>query len=313
MPDSLAVILPAYNAGRHVAEAVRSVLEQTHGDFELLIVDDGSVDGTADIIRQICGRDRRLRLVVQENQGMGAALNAMMVRTDARWIARMDADDVMEPQRLERQLAWARAHPEWDVIGSFVTLIDDEGRTVGRSRSDLVAPETARQRIAAGKVVGLHHPSVLFRRRAVLDAGGYRPEFWPADDLDLWTRMVERGYGVAVMPEFLLRYRIHAGSISVAGARRGRLKHSWVKQCAEARRNRLPEPAFSEYLNMRAAMPCWERLMLTRRDWARILYKAAAHDFARRRYLRLAGELLVAGVLEPDYVFRQVVGKYVRS
>lgn len=309
---SLVVLLTAYNASRFIAEAVRSVLGQTYPHFEFIIIDDGSTDDTAAVVRAAAGNDPRLHLVRQANQGMGASLNDALAACSATWVARMDADDIMEPHRLERQMAYVRAHPGLDVVSSFVLLIDEDGRIIGRGKSDLTTPEVVRAHIARKQAIGFHHPAVLARRQAVLDVGGYRPQFWPVDDFDLWNRMAERGCALAVMPEYLLRYRIHATSVSVARTHEARLRHGWAKACIAARREDRHEPSWDDYLGWRQRLPLGQRIHTERRDWARVFYKAAALHYSRRRYARLLGCLAVAGVLEPGYVLRHLLSKYGR-
>src|SRR4051812_44688990 len=132
----VSILMPAYNAERYVAEAVASVLAQTHRDFELLAIDDGSTDGTLGILQSFAATDPRVRILSHENTGMGRALNAALERCRHEWVARMDADDVMVPDRLERQLAFVAERPGLVVCSTLVRYIDEGGSVIGQNRSE---------------------------------------------------------------------------------------------------------------------------------------------------------------------------------
>ena len=123
----ISVCMAVYNAERYVAEAVESILNQTFGDFEFLILDDGSTDGSLDILRRYAERDPRIRLTSRPNQGLVASLNELVDQARGEFIARMDADDVSLPERFQREVDYLRDHPECVLVGSRVRLIDPDG------------------------------------------------------------------------------------------------------------------------------------------------------------------------------------------
>ena len=146
----------------------------------------------------------------------------------------------------------------------------------------------------------------MARRSALLDAGGFRPEFWPADDVDLWNRLVERGARVLVQPEHLTNYRVHGSSACVASARRATRKLEWVEACARSRRAGKPEPTWDEFQASLRRRPLASRLNHARRDVARAWYKAATLYFSERRYHRFVPALAGAAALEPSYVMEKL-------
>lgn len=201
------VLMPAYQCAPYVAEAVDSVLAQTFRDFVLLVVDDGSTDGTWERL-QTYRRDPRVRLEQQAHQGMAAGLNRGMHSADTVYIARMDADDRCAPGRLAAQVAFLDAHPEVDVVGTGYRPIDAAG-VPGSTRDVLLRDaDLRRQLYVASPFV---HGSVLFRCDVVLAAGGYDAARWPAEDYDLWCRL---GGGFANLPGPLYDYRVHPGGSS---------------------------------------------------------------------------------------------------
>lgn len=211
MTPPVSVLMPVYNAGRYVAEAVESILGQTYADFEFLIVDDGSTDRSRAILERYAARDPRIRLVSRPNTGYAAALNELLGLARGELVARMDADDVALPERLLRQVNYLRAHPEVVCVGTAVHFIDGGGRFL-RDGHPGMENEEIQERALAGDCP-LNHPSVMMRRAAVEVAGGYHPEFQPAEDLDLWLRLGEVG-SLTNLPDVLMKYRQHIASFS---------------------------------------------------------------------------------------------------
>ena len=123
----VSVALPVHNCERYVAEAIESILAQTFTDFEFLIVDDGSTDGTLPILNRFAARDSRIRVISRPNTGIVGALNEILGLARADLVARMDADDVALPVRFERQVRYLDEHPECVMVGSRVTIIDPDG------------------------------------------------------------------------------------------------------------------------------------------------------------------------------------------
>ena len=212
MTVAVSVLMPVYNARPYVAEAVESVLGQTLGDFELLIVDDGSTDGSTEVLRRLAGRDPRIRLVVRENRGVTRTSAELVEAARGEFLARMDSDDVALPRRLERQVAFLRAHPEVVAAGSWVEWIDAEGDPL-REYHPPEAHEEIDRALLSGASNAICQPSAIIRADAMRLAGGYRPEFVVSEDYDLWLRLAEVGR-LANLPEVLLRYRHRPTSLA---------------------------------------------------------------------------------------------------
>lgn len=303
----LTVIMPVYNVERFVAEAVESVLAQTHRDFTLLVCDDGSTDGTAAVVRAIAARDARVVLHTQKNVGIGHTMNAALARCGTEWVACMHGDDVMLPNRLERQLAFVREHPDVDVISSLVEWIDETGRIVGRSRSPLTDPKAVAEIVAAGRTVAFPHPAVMFRRSAIVAVGGYDQEFFPAEDTELWNRAAQAGHKVLVQPEVLLRYRIRASSASMSKAAVMIRKLRWMEESIAARRAGRPVQTWQQFLESRGAAGRWRKFNDDRKDLSRTIYQAAIGHCAARQYHKFVPSLLAATALEPELVLGRVM------
>ena len=205
--------MSVYNGERFLAQAIESVLSQTFADFEFLILDDGSRDGTRAIAEGYAARDARIRVIARENQGLVASLNQLLAEARAPLIARMDADDICQPERFSRQLAFLAGHPEYGVVGSRSEDIDEYGRPYQVSGPE--HPDTHAgflEAIENGWPL-LCHPAVMFRRELVLSVGGYHAAFRHCEDLDLWLRLASVTQ-LCSLPERLIRYRHYPEQVS---------------------------------------------------------------------------------------------------
>lgn len=211
----ISVAMSVYNNAPFLAEAIESILGQTFGDFEFLIVDDGSRDGSGAIIDAYAARDPRIRAIHQENRGLVASLNRLIDEARAPLIARMDGDDIALPERFERQVAFLDAHPDHGVVGTCTDDIDEAGRITFNRDFHPLDHQSLLAALGHGPV--LCHPSVMMRRDVVQAAGGYRSAFVHCEDYDLWLRLADRTQ-LCSLPDRLLHYRRSAGQISSAHA-----------------------------------------------------------------------------------------------
>ena len=210
---AISVAMSVHNGEPYLVEAIDSVLAQTFPDFEFLILDDGSTDGSRDTIACYAKQDPRIRPILRENRGLIASLNQLVAEARAPLIARMDADDVCRPQRFERQATFLAEHPDHGVVGSWSEDIDERSRTIQCHGED--QPTTFEAFLAAIDANGplLCHPAVMYRTDVVREVGGYHSAFRHCEDLDLWLRLATRTR-ICSIPERLLRYRRSDGQIS---------------------------------------------------------------------------------------------------
>lgn len=208
MPE-VSIALPVRNAAATLPDCIGSIRGQTLTDFEVLTVDDGSEDGSPEILGRWAEEDPRVRVLSPGRIGLVAALNLAIAESTAAVIARMDADDLMAPSRLSEQAAYLRANPGIAVVGCRVELFPKElvregYREYVRWQNACLSPSE----IAANMYVEspFAHPSVIFRRDVILKAGGYADGPFP-EDYDLWLRLLSSGRSMAKVPEVLLRWR----------------------------------------------------------------------------------------------------------
>ncbi len=235
----VSVVLPVFDGARYLRPALDSVLAQTMTSFELLVMDDGSSDATPDILAEYARADPRVRAFSQTNAGQVPAMNALIGLASAPFIARMDADDVCHPTRFEKQLAFLDDNPRTTVVGSGIIAIDPHGLEIEESTRPLTDNDI-RKLLHAGRSP-FAHPTVMMRREDVLRIGGYRAQYAPSEDLDLWLRLEEAGASFANLVEPLLYYRTHPGSLSNAQSQK-QARNGWQAWADACARRGMPEP-----------------------------------------------------------------------
>ena len=208
----VSVLIPVYNGERFLAAAIESIQGQTLRDLEIVVVDDGSTDATAQILARYASEDPRLVVRRQENSGHGAAANAGLALCRAPFVARLDADDIALPGRIEAQARFLRAHPAVAVVGGGLSFIDEDGRDFAETLYPATDTEV---RAWFGQMrAGIAQPAAMMRKAAVDGVHGYRLQFGVSEDIDLWLRLLER-HQLANLPEVVTRYRIHGAQATV--------------------------------------------------------------------------------------------------
>ena len=210
-PPSISVLMPAYNAEPYVGRAIESILGQSFGDFELIVVDDGSTDRTRSIVGRLAASDPRIRLFSRPNTGLIGARNDTIAPARGEFLAFLDADDIALPGRFERQVAYLREHPDCVLVGSRVVIIDPDGEELC-VMGEAMDHEELERGLLEGRGQLLYNSSVMTRRRAVQEIGGYRADTDPAEDLDLFLRLGESGRMV-VLEEPMAMYREHLNKV----------------------------------------------------------------------------------------------------
>jgi glycosyltransferase involved in cell wall biosynthesis len=212
----VSVLLPVRNAAEFLPQCIASLGRQTLEDFEAVAVDDGSDDGSAERLDEWASRDPRVIVLHRERSGLVETLNAGLQRCSAPWVARMDADDVCHPRRLELQAAELEEQPWIDAVSSWVRhfprhRVGEGFRVYEAWLNSLTSPEEiARERFVESPVA---HPSVMVRRERLEDVGGYHDRDWP-EDFDLWLRLLERGASISKIESYLHFWREHGDRLT---------------------------------------------------------------------------------------------------
>jgi glycosyltransferase involved in cell wall biosynthesis len=225
----ISIIMSVYNAEDYVEDAVESILQQSLGNFEFIIVNDGSDDGTSGILERFKSRDERIKVINQDrNLGLTASLNRALGEAKGEFIARQDADDISKPDRLQAQYDYMRANSGIDICSTYAWVMGDDGVSI----YSFMYP-TGDEEIKKFLNMGLNpiiHGSVMFRRNLISSIGDPFYRFRFGQDFDLWLRSSQFAK-FAIIPQQLYRYRRGEGSVSRCNAEIKReLKAEIIKQ-----------------------------------------------------------------------------------
>ncbi len=206
----VSVVIPAYNSIAYLPEAIESVFKQTFTDFEVLIIDDGSSDQTVEWASQIT--DSRVKLISQKNQGVSGARNTGIAHAQGEYVALLDADDIWEPTKLEKQVLRLEGNPKVGLVDTWAVLADEQGKPTGKvfgsSKEDDVW-----KRLVEFKTVCCCGSTSLIRRSCFETVGVFERDLHLLEDLDMFIRIAEH-YSFAVVKEPLTRYREHPNNTS---------------------------------------------------------------------------------------------------
>ena len=233
----VSVNLVVHNDSKYLGEAIESVISQTFKDFELVIIDDGSTDETPKIIKSFS--DKRIKLFRIPHLGQTKARNKAISKSSSPYIAIIDADDIWKKNKLEEQIEFIKNNPEIDVLGTKAKIIDANGNEIGFIDTPLTDSEIKKTLSERNCFV---HPSVLVKRKSIIQAGLYRPQFISSQDYDLWLRIMDKGGKFSVINKYLVYYRIHPNSISISNKRKQKYFAELAKLCHKARLSKEKEP-----------------------------------------------------------------------
>jgi len=241
------VVMPVYNALPYLPEAVASILNQSFSDFIFLAVDDSSTDGSYEFL--VNQKDERIEVIQQKHAGPGAAMNLAIQfaqKNNIAYIARMDADDISCPQRLEMQLRQMETNSDLAAMSCNCDYIDLKGKIIGKSTIPITS-KRIRWEIRNG-FRGLVQGACMFRTSALAGIGGYNPLIPQAEDTDLFLRLSE-SFQFANLAEVFYQIRINPSSLSMSNNEQNIRYHLYAQQCFARHLKGLPELSFTDHCN----------------------------------------------------------------
>ncbi len=233
----VSILIPVFNSLPYIREAMDSIFNQTYINFEVVIINDGSNDGTEQILRNYASKHQSIKLIEQENHGYCAALNCGIEYCSGKYVARMDSDDIMHPQRIELQVKFMEENPDVSILGSAIQYIDENGN-LGRchyypkstSISSMIFDESP-----------VAHPSSFMRKDLFLQIGKYRANLYPAEDYDLWLRAFSANIKIENLQKILLFYRVHNKNTSLNNLSRRAYASICAQRACQLRLNNLED------------------------------------------------------------------------
>jgi glycosyltransferase involved in cell wall biosynthesis len=286
--------MSVYNGLPFLPSAVNSILQQTLKDLTLLIVNDGSTDGTREFLERI--DDSRVRIVNQPNQGLGGALNVGLAMCETEFLARMDADDIALPNRIETQLRFLRQHSEVGTVGSQFAYLGENGRT-GFSPQlpcdhETIYADLLRVRHA------LCHATILCRTALLKQIGGYRIR-GVGQDWDMMLRIGELAR-LANVDRVLYLYRLHQKSANATKLQEMQVAHAYASHNAKCRAAKRTAPSLTEFTASRPAESLWRRIAGRADRYAFSQYRQALLDVLSGRKVTGYARLGWAAICSPQ-------------
>jgi glycosyltransferase involved in cell wall biosynthesis len=302
----VSVIMPVYNVREFLADTLQSILSQSYERFEVIAIDDGSTDGSFDVLADFARRDPRLRIYRQEkNMGVGAIANECLTKATNELVVRMDGDDLMEPTRIERQVWFMRQHPNISAATSYAWLIDRNGKVLASAKPEIDMDRGVRE-LDPTCFVSMIHPAVIMRKSHIQAVGGYSNEYRFAEDRELWGRVVAAGYRLGVQSEYLVKQRLHGSSLTAINVRRNLLICDFIDQNIIRMLRGEPRLSYEQYVGERNSKPLLKRLARHANETSSILYRQATRDYAERKWWRFLTRSASAICLNPTWGLRML-------
>jgi glycosyltransferase involved in cell wall biosynthesis len=304
---TVSVIIPVYNQKKYLTETIDSVLLQTYSDFELILINDGSSDNSSQIIERAAEKDPRIVAIHTTNQGKPKAINQAATVAKGEILAFMDHDDIMNPERLEKQVAYLNAHREVSAVSSNCEYVNEKGFAMGVQRfGQLGSPEACRESIRLKKRVMCAFTALTIRKEAFNKIGGLRSRFWPSDDIDFINRIPQNGFLLVILEDVLVKYRIHSRSTTSANQWALFRMADYTNYCVEQRNLNAQEPTFEEFKAMRKKEGWWLKLKRSGHNHSIILLQKAHFYLTLKEYFKFLSCFTRAFFLDPRYVWSNV-------
>lgn len=299
----VSVLMPAYNAEKCIEQAIKSVLSQTYPHFELLIMDDGSWDTTGRICDEFAALDGRVRVIHQKNKGVWTSANTLLKTAQYELVAFLDSDDMMLPNRLEKQVHFLNSNPELAFAGSYIYLLNKDGKIYARRGNPLTTHILASRQAALPNIIWFCHSSMICKRDVLLRAGGF-PEAGYASDTYLWN-ILARKTQFLIQPEYLTAYRVHRDSISIKKSRAQKIKDRWTKDSLRRLLNGQEMLSWTSYQELEQVLPKHIKLAYWLSDSAEICYRQAGISKADGNLFKSWGWAFLSCLLWPPMVLHK--------
>lgn len=306
MKPLVSIILPVYNQEIYLSQTIESVLNQTYENFELIIVDDGSKDGSKDIINDFAFKDKRIITVFISNSGKPKAIDAAVAKANGTLLAFLDHDDIMMPNRLERQVEFLGENQDIHAASSHSYYINEKNETIGKQQYwGLVTKEDSDLARKEKLNIICAFSGMTVYKSSFLAVGGLRSQFWPCDDGDFINRLVEAGYNIVTLQEFLMKYRIHPTQNSSKNEKFFNMA-AYASYCGDLRKNGKPEITFVEFKEILNQDSWWNKFKRKMHHVSLGYQQKAGFAYYTKKYINFIYLLSISFILSPTYIYESI-------
>lgn len=300
-------LIPCYNPRRYIRETVESLLQQTRKVDLIVVMDDGSTDGFESEIQDLV--ETHDNLIIHHNPrnlGVSSTRNIGFERYAADFYILNDADDISLPDRVERTILFMQAHPNCGIVGGFVEYINSQGKVFGKgTQIDCITEEDSRRYRESMKPLGLFTPTVCLRGRMLRETGlRFDEKLSMSEDIDLWNRVLESGWDVLAIPDFLSQYRFHGNSVCTSRFVYCKKSFLFVKENLRRRRSGKNLLTYDEYEDSIRRLGSIARLKYMYPIYAEYLYRTGGYNVVDAHPLRGGIMLLGSFLMQPWRVWR---------
>jgi glycosyltransferase involved in cell wall biosynthesis len=291
----ISVIIPYYNAPELLKESINSILKQTFNDFELLVLDDGSIINAEEIITEF--NDERIRYIRNKNVGLANNINRSLPLLKGTYIARLDQDDISEPNRFTKQLALFESDPAIDCVFTYIKRFGGKKEWTEKT---LISDHKYHhfEPFTDGCMI---NSTMMVKKEVLLELKGYRQEYYPSDDWDLELRMCQN-YRVVVLEQELVLYRFHEGANTYRTFNLMQNTRRWAEDNYFRRQNKLEEIAFDKHLSNKNFM---DKLRHWRKDNAKLNTRIAGNYYLQKKRTYAVLYMLLAFLFHPKTILKR--------
>ena len=311
MTPYVSVILPVYNQEKYLEETIDSILSQQYSNFELLILDDGSTDNSSAIIRKFQAKDKRVNAHFESNSGKSMSTNLLVTKAKGELCAFLDADDVMLEDRLLKQVEFHQANPDIAASSCHCFYINENGNMFGVQRYSIgIQVAQYNKPFTNEEFIICSYTGLMVKKKVYLEIDGLRKQFEPCEDFEFFNRLTDGGYSLSIIPEVLMKYRIHQSAITVKRPLLVLDTIDFVKHCIRLRRSGKPEISFEDFREVQRAYPGWTKMNKRRFNYSMIYFRNAGFSRLSNNYLACAFQLTASLILSPDYVVKKIINYF---
>jgi glycosyltransferase involved in cell wall biosynthesis len=309
MKEIVTIIITVYNGEQYLAKAIESVLVQTYREIELILVNDGSKDKSLEIIQEYAAKDERTKVIDQENKGICAANNAGLAIAQGKYYAKLDADDTMHTERIERQVAYLESHPEVTMLSCQAYYINPKGKRIGvQITPGYTKVEDSHLARESGELIIALHSGFMTYMDKMQEIKGYREELKCMVDLDLYTRLVEKGGVMIIMPDKFINYRMHLSSVMALTSKNNMTQktRAWLRDSYKKKARGIPEQSFKEFEQKENQVPFLAKWNRQCKEMAYHYRRNSIIHYGDSNYVPFVYSVGMATLLQPIHTLGRV-------